>query len=197
MKKLIILIAVLMLSTAAEGGESVNSDVYLNKKIKITKNTRFAVLPFELTASWAQVPNETSTKKSVESKNTEKFELSLLSAGVTVIERNKLDTLLSEQSLSKTGLTESDSIKIGKMLSADIVVLGTIPLWSYHNDIKKGFIEILIKGIAVETGEIVFKTAFDSKIITTYDDFRYDMAQLETKSYKILGDKIKEALEKK
>ncbi len=197
MRKLLIVIAVLMLSAAVEGGEGINSDIYFNKKIRITQNTRFAVLPFELTASWAQLPSETSTKKNVESKNTEKFELSLLNAGVTVIERNRLDKVVSEQALSKTGLTESDSIKLGKVLSADIVVLGTISMWTFHDKTNKGFIEILIKGIAVETGEIVFKTAFDSKITTTYDDFRYDMAQLETKSYKILGDKIKEVIEKK
>ena len=197
MKKPVMVAMLLLVAVVANAGDGINSDIYFNKSVHITQNTKFVVLPFILTASWAQTPNEASTKKNVEDKNTEKFELSLLNAGVKVIERNKLDKLLSEQSLSKTGITESDSIKLGKILSADVIVLGTIPMWTYYEKTNKGFIEILIKGVVVETGEIIFKTVFDSKINTTYDDFRYDMAQLETKSYKMLGEKIREAVEKK
>ncbi len=195
MKKIFLLFSILVFFVSVNAAD-INSDVYFNKKIRITESTKFAVLPFELTASWAQNPGEKAVKKSIEEKNMEKFELSLLNAGATVIERQKLDKLINEMSLSSTGLTEADSIKLGKLLSADIIVLGTIPLWSFHQNINKGFIEILIKGIVVETGEISFKAVFDSKISTTNDDFRYDMAQLETKAYKIIGEKIRESVKK-
>lgn len=196
MKRIIIGLALSLLAVTARADDGINSDIYVNKKFNISQNTRFAVMPFALTASWAQAQNEESTKKNVEDKNTDKFELSLLNAGVKVIERNKLERIFSEQTFSKTGLTEADSIKLGKMLSADVVVLGTIPIWTYYDKTHKGFIEILIKGVAVETGEIVFKVMFDAKINTTDDDFRYDMAQLETKSYKMLGEKIKGLVER-
>jgi hypothetical protein len=88
-------------------------------------------------------------------------------------------------------------MKLGKMLAADIIVTGSIPLWSYHEKIKKGYIEILIKGIVVETGEIAFKASFSTQINTSGDEFRFQMAQLETKIYKIFGENMEKKVTKK
>jgi hypothetical protein len=197
MKRTTLIAAILMMSVIVHAGDAIQTEIFFSKKIKLTQKTRVAVVPFELTVSWAASPSEAAVKKSVESKNTEKFELALLQSGVTVIERNKLDKVLAELSINQSGLTDENSMKVGKMLAADIIVTGNIPLWSYHDKIKKGFIEILIKGIVVETGEIAFKASFSTQIDTTNDEFRFQMAQLETKIYAIFGENMEKKVGRK
>jgi hypothetical protein len=192
----IVMIVVVVLIVAVTADAGINSNIFFNNKIKITRDTKFVVLPFELTASWRNPPTDI-TRKMIETKNTEKCEISLFKAGVAVIERNRLDKVLSEQALSQTGITENDSIKIGKILSGDIVVMGIIPAWTYYKNVKRGHIEIIIKGVDVETGEVVFKAIFNSKFHTAEGKFRYDISQLETKIYKALGEKIKTEVERK
>jgi len=49
-----------------------------------------------------------------------------------VIERSQIETILKEQELELTGITEIPvSIKVGQMLGADGVILGTIPEYGY------------------------------------------------------------------
>lgn len=51
----------------------------------------------------------------------------LMDAGYTIIERNKIDKILSEQSFSMVGLLdESQIIKTGKLLGADAMIVGYI-----------------------------------------------------------------------
>ncbi len=196
-KKTALIAAIFMMSLAVHAEDAIQTEIFFSKKIKLTQKTRVAVVPFELTAGWAGAPSEAMTKKSVESKNTEKFELALLQSGVSVVERNKLDSVLAELSLTQSGLTDANSMKVGKVLAADIIVTGTIPLWSYHDNIKKGFFEVLIKGIVVETGEVAFKASFSTQIPATNDEFRFQMAQLETKVYRIFGENMEKKVTKK
>ncbi|MDO8722506.1 MAG: hypothetical protein Q7J31_09800 [Syntrophales bacterium] len=65
-----------------------------------------------------------------------------------VIDRRHLKTILEEQKLSTTGLTESDTVRLGKLLNLDIIVLRLI----YDNS-------RVTKVLKVDTGEVLlFKT---------------------------------------
>lgn len=65
-----------------------------------------------------------------------------------VVDRRHLKTILEEQKLSMTGLTDSDTVKLGKILNLDIIVLRLI----YENN-------EVTKVLKVDTGEVLlFKT---------------------------------------
>lgn len=72
-------------------------------------------------------------------KNRDKYRL---------IDRRHLKTILEEQKLSMTGLTDSETVKLGKLLNMDIIVLRII----YENS-------MVTKVMKVDTGEVLlFKT---------------------------------------
>ena len=65
-----------------------------------------------------------------------------------LVDRKHLKTILEEQKLSTTGLTESDTARLGKLLNLDIIVLRLI----YENS-------KVTKVLKVDTGEVLlFKT---------------------------------------
>jgi len=65
-----------------------------------------------------------------------------------LVDRRHLNTVLEEQKLSMTGLTDSDTVKLGKLLNIDIIVLRLI----YDNS-------KVTKVLKVDTGEVLlFKT---------------------------------------
>ena len=193
MRKVILLLGMYLIGSpihATENGK-INSEIYFDKETKISPNISFAVLPFELTAPWINA-NTAVQKRNVELINTEKMETCLLGAGVKVIERRKIEGVLHEQALSKTGITQDSSIDTGKLLSADVIVTGVIPARGYNKYANTGRLELLIKGVDVNTGEIVFKASLDSRFDTSERDFLHDMGQLENQAYKLLENRIKE-----
>jgi hypothetical protein len=65
-----------------------------------------------------------------------------------IIDRRHLSKLLEEQKLSATGITDSDTVRLGKILNLDIIVLRLI-----YEDSK------VTKVLKVDTGEVLlFKT---------------------------------------
>ncbi|HMZ67189.1 MAG TPA: CsgG/HfaB family protein [Leptospiraceae bacterium] len=64
-----------------------------------------------------------------------------------IIERSKINRVLKEQSLSSQGITEADSIKIGKLLAAEGVVVGSIVKENSNTT-------ILARIVDTETGKI-------------------------------------------
>lgn len=114
------------------------------------------------------------------------IETVFLGFGYNVVERSKLNQVIKEQKLSLTGLTKEDEVKVGKLLNADVVVIGAVTGYMqgqtntsvvrelYGND-NFGNIIITqfgfsIKGIHVETGVILFSGTFFKELdsITSY-----------------------------
>lgn len=89
---------------------------------------------------------------------TEKLTHEIVSEGeLTVIERSRIDQILKEQSLSLTGAVDSGTAaKIGKILSVDAVVIGTIHITS-------GRTEFIARVIQSEKG-IILASAADNII---------------------------------
>jgi len=70
----------------------------------------------------------------------------------TLIERRHLNKVLEEQKLSSSGITESDTVKLGKILNLDIIVLRLI----YANS-------KVTKVLKVDTGEILLFETYETK----------------------------------
>ena len=76
----------------------------------------------------------------------EAMETMLLEEGYKAVARAQVEKVLAEQSLSLSGITETQSAQVGKLLNTDAIVVGTIA----PN-------QILVKAIEVKTGEIIWK----------------------------------------
>lgn len=104
---------------------------------------------------------------------TEKLTHELVSGGeLTVIERSRIDQILREQSLSLTGAVDSNTAaKIGKILSVDAVVIGTI-------HITRGSTEFIARVIQSEKGIIL--ASADEKLVAPSDESISDDAGSDT-----------------
>lgn len=69
-----------------------------------------------------------------------------------VIDRRHLKSILEEQKLSTTGLTDSNTVKLGKILNLDIIVLRLI----YENS-------KVTKVLKVDTGEVLLFKTYETK----------------------------------
>lgn len=75
-----------------------------------------------------------------------------------VIDRRHLTKILDEQKLSSSGITDSDTIRLGKILNLDIIVLRLI----YENS-------KVTKVMKVDTGEVLlFKTYYETETNNTH-----------------------------
>ena len=68
----------------------------------------------------------------------------------TLIERRHLNKVLEEQRLSISGITDTDTVKVGKILNLDIIVLRLI----YENS-------QVTKILKVDTGEVLLSKTYD------------------------------------
>lgn len=117
--------------------------------VAIPKETKVAILPLHPSAD----------------KNSEYFTerilLSMRNSGkMQIIERSQLIQILNEQKLSLSGvIDESTGAKIGKLLGADVLLLGKV----YK---KKKEYEVFLRFIRTETGEIlsVTRLVLDQKL---------------------------------
>ncbi len=67
----------------------------------------------------------------------------------TVVERTKIARVLTEQELSMSGALKSDTLdKIGRLLSVDVLIVGTVSG-------SRGQMEILARAIDVRTGSVI------------------------------------------
>lgn len=135
--KSLILAIILTLFKCSSTNQSIYSNL-ANELSSAQTGKTLAVLPFE-----------SNTKEIDPILVTEKLTHELVKSGnYQIIERSKIDRVLKEQSMTLTGITsKDDSMKIGKLLSAQGVVVGTI--------IKEGvYTTIIARIVDTETGQI-------------------------------------------
>ena len=75
----------------------------------------------------------------------------------TLIERRHLNKVLEEQRFSTSGITDIDTVKVGKILNLDIIVLRLI----YENS-------QVTKVLKVDTGEVLLSKTYETKRETKY-----------------------------
>lgn len=107
---------------------------------------------------------------------TDTIQNAFLDFGYKIVERNKLDKILQEKHLSLSGITIEDGIQVGKLLNADVVVMGSLTAYmqgqhnteivkeihgndDFGNLIRTQF-GFTIKGIHVQSGEMLFSGSY-------------------------------------
>jgi len=106
----------------AAGCSSVNKSVYINPEIKNYNIRTVVVLPLE------DNNREKYKEYFPEAAGVvrDALESSLLKTGWQIIEREKIYKIIKEIELQNTGLTLENGVKIGKMLNADVIIIGQI-----------------------------------------------------------------------
>ncbi|MFH0947887.1 MAG: CsgG/HfaB family protein [Elusimicrobiota bacterium] len=124
----------------------------------------------------------------------DEFVLQLLDRDVMVIERSRLENIMKEQDLWKSGSIDSATVKkIGKLLGVDALIIGTVT--KYIPDRKERFylkgeqdklreeifivnaeVGISARMVDVESGVVIWASSY------TYDSFYMDSAIMQTVS---------------
>jgi hypothetical protein len=133
---------------------TVAADLFVSPDLVSRSPSTYLILPFE-----SRIPaREASRHPDAGEILTDAFETAFLETGARLVERGRIKAILSEQAFSASGLTEEDSVKIGRLLSADAVIVGVVT--SYH---KGGFgspattVGVTVKAIDVTSGAILWK----------------------------------------
>ena len=123
MKKILwipsIIIALFILSGCAGNKKAV---MWTSPDFNVYQFQVYTILPFEdrnAEKYKADYPDAADVVKDA-------FETAFLKTRNRIVERRRLQAIISETKFAQTGLTEEQGIEIGKMLNTDIVIFGTV-----------------------------------------------------------------------
>ena len=96
----------------------------------------------------------------------------------SIVERDRINDLYNEQDLDPNRIDQSTAVRLGKMLGASAVVMGTV------NDYRAGRVSASVRLVAVETGEVAWQgsdalSGDDSRVQALVDDHE-DRGRLRT-----------------
>jgi hypothetical protein len=95
-----------------------------------------------------------SKREQLENEQEQQYfdQMNIFSYRYNLIDRRHLTKILDEQKFSSSGLTDSDTVKLGKLLNLDIIVLRLI----YENS-------RVTKVLRVDTGEVLLFKTYETK----------------------------------
>lgn len=96
-----------------------------------------------------------------------------------VVERDRLDVVLSEQKLQKEGLTDvsNTALQLGKLINAELVVFGVVTSATHQKvdrfsyDLMRSEVSVDIRAVDASTGQVVVsetaKGSAEARVVTT------------------------------
>jgi PBP1b-binding outer membrane lipoprotein LpoB len=104
------------------------------------------------------LPLQGNASESIRNHVRESLETALVDAGVRLVERQRLNQILDEQLMGQTGLTDSDSVRIGRLLAARFGLVASVT----HADGQatsntRGPLTIRLHCVDLESGAILWK----------------------------------------
>lgn len=111
-----------------------------SKVTQVGSRLSVAVLPFTMNGEGQNISSSVTEKLITQLVNLRRFR---------VIERNAMDKIMNEQTLGMTGVVdENTAAKVGKLVGADIIILGSITY-------SPGFVKVTARCIDTETAETI------------------------------------------
>jgi curli biogenesis system outer membrane secretion channel CsgG len=164
---------VLILS-AAVGCSSVNKSVYVNPQIKSYNVKTVVVLPLENNNSERYKRYFPEAPEVIRAA----LESSLVKTGWQIIEREKISKVIDELEIHASGLTLENGVKIGRMLNADVIIIGQVTAYvqgevadeSPTGKLEHTTVGFDVRAVNIDSGVIMWKiSVVDSdKNIFTY-----------------------------
>jgi hypothetical protein len=154
--------------------QELSKDSKLSARFFKKENIRYAFLPFA---------KSNEEDNFIYSRLYSDLEQGLLERGLFLVERSKLDILISEIKFSNSGLTDANRLQFGKFLSVNHLILVTDQIIDRDEKRNSSSISFTIKCIEVQTGAILWSNRFK-------ESFKGNSALEETSNfaYKILSE---------
>jgi curli biogenesis system outer membrane secretion channel CsgG len=155
MKKIIAIVTMVFLLTGCYTIYKKNSDfnskelsVIVSPNFNFNKQKKLAVIPFK-----GKAYDSLQSPYFIEEEQiSDMFATRLMGIGFSIVERTQLQSILSEQKLSASGLlSKSDINKIGKLMDVDMLVMGNLDKNTYNTLYSTA----TVKFIDIETGEVL------------------------------------------
>lgn len=128
-------------------------DVILNKNAVQSNYRRIAVVPYDVSGYDGMGRDKVSGAALAD-----RYTFELMRAGYDVVERQRLETILREQELGLTGLTNpKTSLKVGKILGVQGFVFGSVSG-------KPNAFSVMTKLVDTETGVTVWSVVLSNNI---------------------------------
>ena len=180
------LLAALFISCAG----SLTGEISASPELKAKPPKTYAMLPFEMRLS--PELSTISIKDALKYPNapanmSDAFETAFLEAGLRLVERTRLEAAIKELAFANSGFTTDDGVKLGKLVSADAILIGTIT--AYHQGgfgKKPTIVSVSVKTIDVESGTILWKGQATFKGPPIGKDFGADPSQVAARVAKKL-----------
>lgn len=102
------------------------------------------------------------------------LEKKFIKHGILLVERNRLDKVLSEIQLSLSGITENSRLKLGKLLEADrLILMDHFEYIPYNRQAYDGKFAFSIRCIDVQTGRIIWAENVRENLYSEWTDSSY------------------------
>ena len=174
---------------------NLSDDSYVTPKTNELNIHKYAVLNVDIKVDWLN-KREGGQSKTVADNNIAKIERTLKSLGYECIEKSKIMTLLDDQKMSLTDLTNEKAQQIGRLLKADAVIIATIPGMGKDFNLNTYFEQIEIKAILVADGHIIWNSLLKGSVDAGQEVYGHMVIldSIETKLYDLLQAKLQSAI---
>ncbi|MBM9498679.1 hypothetical protein JWG44_00225 [Leptospira sp. 201903071] len=105
------------------------------------------------------------------------LEKNFLKHGIFLVERKRLDQVISEIQLSLSGITNSSRLQLGRLLDADrLILLDNFEYSPFDSKAYRGGFSFSIRCVDVQTGKIIWSEHIQEKIYSDWNkSFPYQM----------------------
>lgn len=155
------------------------------------KKIRHVIFPVRIRSSWLIKNENAEQKKFLESRSYEKLEMAILKYGGKIQEKYNAEKQFRSAFETDNSFSEEKGIQIAKQLQGDVVVFTEVT--DYGTASGNSILEVTVKAIDVDSGEIVWKAIYSGKARGLQDNI--DLSILETEIFEHLAEKLKNKTE--
>ncbi|MBM9576253.1 hypothetical protein JWG45_03710 [Leptospira sp. 201903070] len=181
----------LLFTDCATSKNSIFGTVFVRRGFTLERKTKHIVFPIQIRSGWLLKDQNADQRKFVESRSFEKLELTILNYGGKVQERYNTERQFRSTMENDSAFNEEKGIKIAKLLKGDIAVFTDFT--DYGTASGNAILEVTVKAMDVENGEIVWKAMYSGKALGLQDGF--DLSNLESEIFEQLTNRLKQKTE--
>ncbi|EMY77795.1 hypothetical protein LEP1GSC060_2194 [Leptospira weilii serovar Ranarum str. ICFT] len=170
---------------------SILGTVFFRKGFTPEKKIRHVVFPVRIRSGWLMKDQNAEQKKFLESRSYEKLELTILKYGGKIQEKFNAEKRFHSAFETDNSFNEEKGIQIAKQLGGEIAVFTEVT--DYGTASGNSVLEITVKAIDVDSGEIVWKAIYSGKAVGLQDNI--DLSVLESEIFEHLAEKLKNKTE--
>ncbi|WP_245667162.1 hypothetical protein [Leptospira tipperaryensis] len=181
----------LLFTDCSTSKNSIFGTVFVRRGFTPERKTKHIVFPIQIRSGWLLKDQNADQRKFVESRSFEKLELTILNYGGKVQERYNTERQFRSTIENESGFSEEKGIKIAKLLKGDVAVFTDFT--DYGTVSGNAILEVTVKAMDVENGEIVWKAMYSGKALGLQDSF--DLSNLESEIFTQLTNRLKQKME--